>query len=160
MLIERYGIVELDGKKLYVSETDCMGNYHIDDDANIPSLLSIPYLEYPYLDKGIYRNTRAFILSKANKYYYEGKYLSGIGSPHTPANRVWPLAVAMQGITSDNEEEIKRCFEMLVTTTNNTGYMHESIDVDNPAVFSRSWFAWANSLFSYFVFKHFDLFKS
>lgn len=158
-LIEQYGVVEVDGKKVYVSETDCMGNYHIDDDANIPSLLSLPYLEYPYLDQEIYQNTRNFVLSHKNKYYCEGKYLSGIGSPHTPQNRVWPLAVAMQGITSDNEAEIKKCFEMLVTTTNGTGYMHESIDVNDVSVFSRPWFAWANSLFAYFVLKHKEIIR-
>ena len=153
-LIERYGVVEVNGKKVYVSETDCRGNYHIDDDANIPSLLSLPYLEYPFLDTEIYQNTRKIVLSKQNKYYYEGKYLKGIGSPHTPQNRVWPLAVAMQGITSDNEEEIKNCFTMLVNSTDGTGYMHESIDVNDVSVYSRSWFAWANSLFSYFVLKN------
>ena len=150
-LIEIYGVVELDGKKVYVSETDCLGNYHIDDDANIPSLLSLPYLQYPYLDKEIYNNTRTVVLSKANKYYYEGKYLKGIGSPHTPPNRVWPLAVAMQGITSEDTAEIRRCFEMLVNSTNETGYMHEGIDVNDVSVYSRPWFAWANSLFAYFV---------
>ena len=157
VLIEKYGIATNEyGKKIYVSETDCMGNWHADDDANIPSLLSLPYLEYPYLDKEIYKNTREFVLSSKNKFYYEGKLLKGIGSPHTPVNRVWPLAVAMQGITSDNEKEIKDCFEMLVNTTNDTGYMHESIDVNDDSVFSRTWFAWANSLFSYFVLKHMD----
>ena len=102
-------------------------------------------------DKEIYNNTRTVVLSKANKYYYEGKYLKGIGSPHTPPNRVWPLAVAMQGITSEDTAEIRRCFEMLVNSTNETGYMHEGIDVNDVSVYSRPWFAWANSLFAYFV---------
>lgn len=151
-LIEEYGIIEDEEYgKVYVSETDCLGHYHIDDDANIPSLLSIPYLEYPFVDKEVYANTRKLILSKRNKYYYDGKVLKGIGSPHTPQNRVWPLSIAMQGITSENEKEIRDCLEMLLASTDGTGYMHEGVDSDDVSKYSRSWFAWANSLFAYFV---------
>ena len=144
---------------MYVSETDCMGHYHIDDDANIPSLLSIPYLEYPFIDEEIYKNTRRLILSKSNQYYYEGKVLKGIGSPHTPANRVWPLALAMQGITSNDEKEIIDCYNMLLTSTNGTGLMHEGVDVDDVSKYSRSWFAWANSVFAYFVLEKQEIIK-
>ena len=130
-----------------------MGNYHIDDDANIPSLLSLPYLEYPYLNKEIYENTRRLVLSKRNKYYYEGKCLKGIGSPHTPENRVWHLSVAMQGLTSENEKEIAECYKMLLSTTDGENYMHEGVDCNDPSKYSRPWFAWANSLFADFVLK-------
>ena len=160
-LIEKYGIVYIEGiGKVYVSETDCLGKYHIDDDANIPSLLSLPYLEYPFLDKEIYENTRRYILSKNNKYYFEGKYLKGIGSPHTPKNRVWPLSLTMQGITSNSKEEILDCYNMLINSTNGTNLMHESIDVNDTSIYSRPWFAWANSLFSYFVLSKEDIIKN
>ncbi len=151
-LIEQYGTVVVDGfGKIYVSETDCLGNWHADDDANIPSLLSIPYLEYPFLDEQTYKNTRNYILSSKNKYYYKGKTLEGIGSPHTPENRVWPLSLAMQGITSSDKEEIIKCFNMLIESTNGTGLMHEGVDANDVSKYSRPWFAWANSLFAYFV---------
>ncbi len=151
-LIDEYGIAEdKEYGKIYVSETDCLGNYHMDDDANIPSLLSIPYLEYPFLDREIYENTRKLILGKRNQFYYEGKVLKGIGSPHTPTNRVWPLSLAMQGITSQDEQEIIDCFQMLIASANGTGLMHEGVDCNDVSVYSRPWFAWANSLFSYFV---------
>ncbi len=154
LLIEEYGIVTDEyGDKIYVSETDCLGNWHADDDANIPSLLSIPYLEYPFIDKEIYQNTRKRVLSKKNKYYYEGKCLKGIGSPHTPENRVWHLAVAMQGLTSEDEEEIESCYQMLINTTDGEGYMHEGVDCNEPCHYSRPWFAWANSVFADFVLK-------
>ena len=153
-LIEEYGIVTDEyGDKIYVSETDCLGNWHADDDANIPSLLSIPYLEYPFIDKEIYLNTRKRVLSKKNKYYYEGACLKGIGSPHTPENRVWHLAVAMQGITSEDEKEIESCYQMLINTTDGEGYMHEGVDCNAPCYYSRPWFAWANSMFADFVLK-------
>lgn len=156
--IEKYGIIEEPTfGKVYVSETDCLGNYHIKDDANIPSLLSLPYLEYPYLDKEIYENTRRWVLSKNNSYFYSGKVLEGIGSPHTPKNRVWPLALAMQGITSNSSEEINRCVDMLLASTAGTGYMHEGVDMDDPSVYSRAWFAWANSLFAYLVLQKADI---
>ena len=159
-LIEEYGVVEDEEfGKVYISETDCLGHYHIKDDANIPSLLALPYLEYPYLDEEIYLNTRKLILSKRNPYFYSGKVLTGIGSPHTPANRVWPLALAMQGITSDCEAEINACVDMLLASTDGSGYMHEGVDADEPSVFSRPWFAWANSLFAYLVMEKADLIK-
>ena len=151
-LIDKYGIYEDEtGEKRYVSETDCMGNYCFDDDANIPSLLSIPYLEYPYVDKKIYQNTRNFVLSKRNKYYYEGKVLKGIGSPHTPEGRVWPLSLCMQAITSENQAEIEEILRILFESTNGTGYMHESVDCDDVSIYSRPWFVWANSMFAYMV---------
>ncbi len=159
-LIEEYGIADISGVgKIYVSETDCLGNWHADDDANIPSLLSIPYLEYPFIDDEIYSNTRKYVLSNKNKYYYEGKALKGIGSPHTPKNRVWPLSLAMQGITSSDEREIVECFNALIQSTNGEGLMHEGVDVDDVSKYSRPWFAWANSLFAYFVLKKADVIK-
>ena len=157
-LINKYGVVNVKGfGQLYVSETNCLGDYNLNDDANVPSLLSLPFLEYPFLDEKIYLNTRKYILSNNNKYYYEGKLLKGIGSPHTPANRVWPLSLSMQGITSSDEKEIINCLNQLITSTNNGYLMHESVDCDNPAIYSRPWFAWANSQFALFVLKHKDL---
>lgn len=151
-LINKYGVIEIEnGKKIYVSETDCKGNYNVNDDANVPSLLSIPYLEYPFIDKEIYKNTREFILSKKNKFYYEGKILKGIGSPHTPPNRCWPIALCMQALTSENQNEIEQIIKMLLASAKETGYMHESVDCNDVAIYSRPWFAWANSLFSYLI---------
>ena len=159
-LIDKYGVVEdKEYGRVYVSETDCIGNYHIKDDANIPSLLSLPYLEYPYLDEEVYENTRKLILSKRNPYYYSGSVLEGIGSPHTPFNRVWPLAIAMQAITSEDEKEINRCIDMLVASADNTGYMHEGVDCNDTGIYSRPWFAWANSLFAYLVVLKADVLK-
>ena len=125
-----------------------MGNYNVMDDANIPNLIAMPYYEYPYIDKEIYANTREFMLSEKNSYYFVGKRLKGLGSPHTKEQYVWPLALIIQALTSDDEKEINACVKMLVNNTGNTGYMHESIHKDNDALYSRAWFAWANSLFS------------
>mgnify|MGYP001376056617 FL=1 len=133
--------------RIYAYECDGMGRFEWMDDANIPSLLSIPYLGYAGADDPIYRNTRKFILSKHNPYYFEGSAAQGIGSPHTPDGYVWPIAIAMEGLTSDDPEEKRRKLQLLVETDGGTGMIHESFDVNDPRKFTREWFSWANMMF-------------
>ena len=149
--LQRLAVVEADGKPVYALETDGLGNYNLMDDANIPSLLSMPYYEYPYIDKQIYQNTRQRILSFKNPYYFEGKVLKGVGSPHTPKNRVWPLSLIIRALTSTDRAEIIENTKMILNSTGGTGYIHEGVDKDDDTVYSRAWFAWANSLFAYMV---------
>lgn len=145
--IAQYGVIETEGfGKIYAYETDGFGQYHLMDDANIPSLLSLPYLGYRG-DAEIMQNTRRFILSEANPYYYRGKCASGIGSPHTPVNHVWHLALIMQGMTATDGEEKENILRMLSETDAGTGLMHESVHVDHPEKYTREWFSWANALF-------------
>ena len=152
--IETYGIVPRSNfGSIYAYETDGYGNYNLMDDANVPSLLSIPYLGYTLATDPIYVNTRAFILSPANPYYYTGKFAQGIGSPHTPPKYIWPISLAMQGLTSTDKTEQEQLIKMLLGSTADTGYMHESFDSDQPERFTRSWFAWANSLFGEFIYE-------
>jgi meiotically up-regulated gene 157 (Mug157) protein len=136
---------------IYAYETDGLGHHHLMDDANVPSLLSIPYLGYTTADDPIYRNTRRFALSPHNPYYAVGRHARGIGSPHTPAGFIWPIALAMQGLTSTDPEERDELLDMLERTDADTGYMHEGFHPDDPTRYTRAWFAWANSLFSEFV---------
>ena len=145
--IGRYGIVETeDYGKIYAYEVDGFGQYNLMDDANIPSLLSLPYLGYQG-DAEMMQNTRRFILSEANPYYYQGKFARGIGSPHTPVNHVWQLSLIMQGMTSTDEGEKEDILRMLSKTDAGTGMMHESVYVDDPGKYTREWFSWANALF-------------
>ncbi len=137
--------------KIYSCETDGMGNRRLFDDANVPSLLSLPYLGYCDKKDEMYVRTRNFILSEDNPYFYKGKYGRGVGSPHTPDRYIWHIALSMQGLTSDNPEEIKELIDMLVSTDADTGFMHEGFNADNPSEFSREWFAWSNSLFAEFI---------
>ncbi len=153
--IQQYGIVEHPKYgKIYAYETDGLGNYNLMDDANVPSLLSAPYLGYCRADDPIYVNTRRFILSPDNPYYYAGSVLRGIGSPHTDPGYVWPISLALQGLTSDDPAEVEEVLSMLVASHAGTYYMHESIDANDEYRFSRSWFAWANSIFSELVLKY------
>ncbi|MBD2867357.1 glycoside hydrolase family 125 protein [Paenibacillus arenilitoris] len=138
---------------IYAYETDGLGRYNLMDDANVPSLLSIPYMGYAPADDPIYRNTRRFILSRENPYYYEGKAAKGIGSPHTPSGYIWHIGLTMQALTSDDDEEIRELLAMIVSTDAGEGFMHEGFHADNPAEYTRPWFAWANSLFGELIYK-------
>ncbi|RXZ79422.1 glycoside hydrolase family 125 protein [Paenibacillaceae bacterium] len=155
--IRAYGIVNHPTYgQIYAYETDGFGNYSLMDDAGTPGLMSIPYLGYVSADDPIYQNTRRFALSFDNPFYFEGKFAKGIGSPHTPGGYVWHMALSMQALTADNDEEVKELIEMLINTDADTGYMHEGFHPDNPADFSREWFAWSNSLFATLICKAMD----
>lgn len=139
--------------RIYAYETDGLGNYNLMDDANVPSLLSIPYLGYRDENDPIYINTRRFILSEDNPYYYRGIFADGIGSPHTPKGYIWHMALSMQALTSKDRDEIEKILGQLESTDNDTGFMHEGFNPDKPAEFTRPWFAWANSLFAELICK-------
>ena len=137
--------------EIYACETDGLGNYSIIDDANIPSLLSIPYIGYADKNDELYLNTRRFLLSKDNPYYFEGKYAKGIGSRHTPNGYIWHMALVMQGLTSESAEEKKELLDMIINTDADTLYLHEGFNADNPYEYTREWFTWPNSLFAEFI---------
>lgn len=139
--------------KIYVYECNGYGSYSLMDDANAPSLLSLPYLGAVIPNEITYQNTRKYVLSQDNPYYYKGDAAEGIGSPHTLQDMIWPIGIIMRGLTSTNDEEIKQCLDFLRTTHAGTGFMHESFNKDMPMNFSRKWFAWANSLFGEFILK-------
>lgn len=134
--------------RLYAYETDGFGNYNLMDDANSPSLLSMPYIGYCDFNNSIYQNTRKFVLSEDNPYYAIGNYAKGIGSPHTNPGYVWHIGLTMQALTSEDPSEIKSCLQMLSATHDGTNYMHEAFNPNDPSQYSRPWFAWANTLFA------------
>jgi meiotically up-regulated gene 157 (Mug157) protein len=133
--------------KIYAYETDGLSNYRLMDDANVPSLLSIPYLGYAGVDDPIYQNTRKFVLSEENPFFYEGKAASGIGSPHTPQGYIWHIALAMQGMTSDSQEEKERLLDLMEMTDGDKGMMHEGFHADDSNLYTREWFSWANMMY-------------
>ncbi len=139
--------------QIYAFEVDGFGNHYLMDDANIPSLLAIPYLGDECDDDPIYRNTRGFVLSKDNPYFFKGTAGEGIGGPHIGYDMIWPMSIIMRAMTSNSDEEIKFCIKMLRDNDANTGFMHESFNKDKPEVFTRSWFAWVNTLFGELILK-------
>ncbi|MGM9701540.1 MAG: glycoside hydrolase family 125 protein [Prevotella sp.] len=146
--IKRYGIVKHPKHgKIFAYEVDGFGGQNLMDDANVPSLLAVPYMGYTSVKDPVYKRTRRFVWSKDNPYYFQGKAGEGIGGPHCGQDRVWPMSITMKGLTADNRDEVRACLKMLVNTDGGAGFMHESFHKDNANDFGRPWFAWANSLF-------------
>jgi meiotically up-regulated gene 157 (Mug157) protein len=131
---------------IYAYEVDGFGNALRMDDANVPSLLSLPYLGCCTPEDETYVRTRAFVLSDDNPYFFRG-VAEGIGGPHVGPGMIWPLSIIMRALTSQDDKEIESCLRMLMATTGGAVFMHESFDAHNPAKYTRPWFAWCNSLF-------------
>ena len=134
--------------KVYAYEIDGFGQYMLMDDANVPSLLAMDYLGYEANDREVVENTRKFILSCANPYYYEGKCAKGIGSQHTQPGYIWHIALALQGLTSKKQEEKLEILQMMKATDAGKGMMHEGFDVNDPTKYTREWFSWANAMYA------------
>lgn len=149
--IMKFAVAERAGiGKVFAYEVDGFGNQLFIDDANVPNLLSIPYLGYRPMNDSIVANTRRLVLSDANPYFARGKAAAGIGSPHTGRRSIWPIGLTMQALTANSDDEIASCIKK---THAGTGFMHESFDPDDPAKFTRKWFAWANTLFGELIVK-------
>ena len=146
--IEEYGRTRTEAfGMVYAYEADGYGMFNLMDDANVPSLLSMSYLGYP-ADRETMEHTRKMILSEANPYYYKGTEAAGIGSPHTPAGYIWPIALAMQGLTESSREKKWQILDTLVSCTGGTGMMHEGFCADDPGKYTREWFSWANAMYA------------
>lgn len=139
--------------KIYAYEVNGYGSYNLMDDANVPSLLGLPYLDAMAKTDPVYQNTRKMLLSLNNPFFFKGKAGEGIGGPHAGKDMIWPLGIIIRGMTSTRDEEIKHCIAMLKGSHAGTGFMHESFHKDNPKKFSRKWFAWANTLFGEFLWE-------
>ena len=138
---------------IYAFEVDGFGNHLLMDDANVPSLLAMAYLGDVDINDPIYQNTRRFVWSDSNPYFFKGKAGEGIGGPHVAYDMVWPMSIMMKAFTSQNDQEIKDCVQMLMNTDAGTGFMHESFHKDDPKNFTRAWFAWQNTLFGELIIK-------
>jgi uncharacterized protein len=152
--LKEYALVNhLSYGQMLAFEVDGFGNHLFMDDANVPSLLSLPYLGCMQTSDVVYQNTRRFALSTDNPWFFRGTAGAGIGGPHVGEEMIWPLSIIMQALTSTNQEEIRECLQTLKKTHAGTGFMHETFHKDNPANYTRSWFAWANTLFGELILK-------
>lgn len=152
--------------EVFAYEVDGFGNHTFMDDANVPSLLALPYLQSKSVDMGelsvlvpgkrgytVYQNTRRMVLSESNPFFFKGKAGEGIGGPHVGIDMIWPISIIIRGLTSHDSQEIAKCLKMLQNSHAGTGFMHESFYKDDASKFSRAWFAWANTLFGEFILK-------
>lgn len=139
--------------KVYAYEVNAHGSFVLMDDANVPSLLALPYLGAMKNTDPVYVNTRKLLLSEANPFFFKGKAGEGIGGPHVGVDMIWPISIVIRGLTSTDDQEIKHCLKLLQSTHGDTGFMHEAFHKDDAKKFTRKWFAWANTLFGEFVLK-------
>lgn len=133
--------------KIFAYEVDGFGSAQLMDDANVPSLLAMPYLGDIDRNDPVYRNTRRFLWSEDNPYFWKGAAGEGIGGPHIGLGNIWPMSIMMKAFTSDNDEELTWCLRTLLNTDAGLGFIHESFNRDDAADFTREWFAWQNTLF-------------
>ncbi|WP_026556793.1 glycoside hydrolase family 125 protein [Arthrobacter sp. 35W] len=153
--IAAHGVVEHpEHGPIHAYEVDGMGGVLLMDDANMPSLLSLPLTSAVPADDRLYLATRRFILGPENPYFNSGSFASGIGSPHTPPGYIWHIALAVQGLTSGSRAEELRMLELLRDTDGGTGFLHEGFDPADPTRFTRPWFSWANSMFCELALKY------
>lgn len=156
--VKEYAISShLDFSDIYAYEVDGFGNRLFMDDSNIPSLLSLPYLGCVNINDEVYQSTRKFLHSDSNPYFFKGKAAEGIGGPHVGLDYIWPMSITMRALTSRDDEEIKKCVKMLISTHGETGFIHEGFHKDDSKKFTREWFAWSNTLFGELIYK---LYKS
>lgn len=146
--------------KVYAYEVNGFGSYNLMDDANVPSLLAMPYLNAVKSTDPVYHNTRKLVLSNANPFFFKGSVGEGIGGPHVGIDMIWPISIIIRGLTSGNDAEVSNCIKMLAATHGNTGFMHESFHKDDPKKFTRKWFAWANTLFGELIWETYQRKKS
>ena len=152
--LQQYAVVEhpVYGK-IYAFEVDGFGSVQLMDDANVPSLLAMPYLGDVERTDPIYENTRRFVWSTDNPYFWRGPAGEGIGGPHIGVEMIWPMSIMMRAFTSTDDAEIRDCIIALMTTDAGTGFMHESFSRHDAADFTRAWFAWQNTLFGELILK-------
>jgi meiotically up-regulated gene 157 (Mug157) protein len=142
--------------KIFAFEINGYGSHVLMDDANVPSLLAMPYLGTINQSDPIYQNTRKYVWSTENPFFFRGKAAEGIGGPHIGLDMIWPMSIIMKAFTSRDEKEIRTCIDTLRKTHGGTGFMHESFNKDNPEKFTRKWFAWSNTLFGELLWKTYN----
>ena len=152
--LQQYAVVEHPKYgRIYAFEVDGFGSVQLMDDANVPSLLAMPYLGDVERTDPVYENTRRFVWSADNPYFWRGEAGEGIGGPHIGVEMIWPMSIMMRAFTSTDDAEIRDCLCQLVTTDAGTGFMHESFSRHDAANFTRAWFAWQNTLFGELILK-------
>jgi len=151
-VLRKYAIAATPQGAIWAYEIDGFGGQVLMDDANVPSLLGLPYLAASP-DSALYARTRAFVWSERNPWFFKGSAGEGIGGPHEGKDSIWPMSQMVYALTSDSTDEIRHAVSMLKASSAGTGFMHESYNKDDCQKFTRPWFAWANTLFGELIVK-------
>ena len=136
-----------DGRAVWAYEVDGYGNAAFMDDANVPSLSGLAYLGCVDPADALWRRTADAAWSDANPWFFRGRAGEGIGGPHVGLGQIWPMSLIVRALSATDDATIRAALRTLKTTHAGTGFMHEAFDKDDPAHFTRPWFAWANGLF-------------
>jgi meiotically up-regulated gene 157 (Mug157) protein len=140
--------------KVIAYEVNGFGSYNLMDDANVPSLLSLPYLlDDNFRQSAEYFNTRKMVLGGDNPFFFKGAAGEEIGGPHNIKKNIFTIRITNPALTIDDDNENAECLKIMVASNAGTGFMHESFHKDDASKFTRKWFAWANTLFGEFVLK-------
>ena len=142
-----------DGRQVFAYETDGYGNHLFMDDANVPSLLGLAYLRCVRADNPLWQTTATAVWSEANPWFFSGRAAAGVGGPHIGERQVWPMSIIVRALSSSDDAVIAGALKTLRNTHAGTGFMHEAFDQDDPALYTRKWFAWVNGLFGELVVK-------
>lgn len=138
---------------VYAGEVDGYGGRAVFDEATVPSLLSLPYLGARPLNDPIYQQTRRLSLSPANPFFYQGQAAAGTGSPCTGPGQLWPAGLALRGLTSLDDAEIRACVQALTAAQAGTGYLPQSFQQDDFRRAAHPQSAEANALAGEFLWK-------
>ncbi len=150
--LRQYGQMTLPGgRRVWAYEVDGFGNAVFMDDANVPSLSGLAFLGCVDAADPLWRATRDAAWSDANPWFFRGRAGEGIGGPHVGLGQIWPMSLIVRAFSATDDATIRQCLTMLKATHGGTGFMHESFDQDDPAKFTRHWFAWANGLFGQLI---------
>lgn len=148
--LNQYAKVATPEGTVWAYEVDGYGSQVLMDDAGLPSLLALPYMDSSP-DAAVYQRTRAFVWSERNPWFFKGTAGEAIGGPHIGKDMVWPMAQMAYALTSTSDREIRSMLSMLKAAATSTGFIHESYYKDDSSRFTRPWFAWANSMFGELV---------
>ncbi len=135
------------GHEIWAYEVDGFGNTLFMDDANVPNLSGLAYLGAVKRGDPVFQRTAARAWSEHNPYFFSGTAASGIGGPHVGLQMIWPMSLIMHAFNSNDDATVRQCLSELKASEAGTGFMHEAFHQDDPARFTRPWFAWANGLF-------------
>jgi meiotically up-regulated gene 157 (Mug157) protein len=152
LALRQYAVASTPQGTIWAYEVDGFGSQLLMDDANVPSLLGLPYLASSP-DAALYARTRAFTWSARNPWFFAGTAGEGVGGPHEGKDMIWPMSQIVYALTSTSDLEIRRALTMLKGAAAATGFMHESYFKDDASRFTRAWFAWANTLFGELIGK-------
>jgi meiotically up-regulated gene 157 (Mug157) protein len=144
--LRQHAVAETPQGTIWAYEVDGFGGRALMDDANVPSLLALPYLDSSP-DAALYTRTRAFVWSDRNPWFFRGTAGEGIGGPHEGAGMIWPMSQTIYALTSNSTGEVRHALQMLKSGSAGSGFIHESYFKDDAKNFTRTWFAWANTLF-------------